>query len=118
MDQRPAAPRISTQQRTRDAAMRRLRRLTMGAAALGTAGTVAMGAAAGLSNPGHATATAQAVAVARSATSAAVDQDASATTAPTAAPATTAAPTDQLGSSTVVVGSGQAGSGVVTSGGS
>ena len=105
MDHSPTTPRISTQQRARDAALRRLRRLTIGAAVLGTAGTATMGGLAAVSYTGQVAATPAAVAEVGSGTS---------TSAPTATPA----PTAQLGSSTVVVGRGSAGSGMVTSGGS
>jgi len=108
MDQPPTTPRISAQQRTRDAALRRLRQLTIGAAVLGTAGTATLGGLAAFTYTGHVTATPAAVAEVGSGTS-------SSTTGGSTA---TAAPTHQLGSSTVVVGRGSAGSGMVTSGGS
>ena len=109
MDQSPTTPPIAPQQRTRDAALRRLRRLTIGAAILGTAGTATLGGLAAVSYAGHVTATPAAVAELGSGTSTTTTGGGA-----TAAPA----PTDQLGSSTVVVGSGRAGSGMVTSGGS
>lgn len=119
MDQSPTTPRISSQQRTRDAALRRLRRLTIGAAVLGTAGTATLGGFAAFTYAGHAAATPVAVAEAGSGTSSsAAGSGSTATAAPVLAPAATAAPTDQLNSSTVVVGRGSAGSGIVTSGGS
>ncbi|HEY7940632.1 MAG TPA: hypothetical protein VID25_01705 [Candidatus Limnocylindrales bacterium] len=119
MDQSPTTSRISSQQRTRDAALRRLRQLTMGAAVLGTAGTATLGGLAAFTYTGHVTATPVAVAEAGSGTSSsAAGSGSTAPAAPTAAPAATAAPTTQLGSSTVVVGRGSAGSGMVTSGGS
>jgi hypothetical protein len=119
MDQSPTTPRISTQQRTRDAALRRLHRLTIGAAVLGTAGTATLGGLAAISYAGHVTATPAAVAeVGTSTSTTTTGSGSAATAAPTAAPTATPAPTDQLGSSTVVVGAGSAGSGMVTSGGS
>lgn len=95
--------------------MRRLRRLTIGAAALGAMGTVALSGAAAISYSGHATATAEAVAVVGigSSTTSATNAPA-----PAAAPTATPAATDQISSSTVVVHTGQAASGLVTSGGS
>ncbi|HXX60307.1 MAG TPA: hypothetical protein VEI48_03335 [Candidatus Sulfotelmatobacter sp.] len=115
MDQSPTRPRLPTQQRTRDAALRRLRRLTIGAAVLGTAGTATLGGLAAVTYAGHATATPAAVAEVGAGTSASSTGSGSSAA---AAPTATAAPTDQLGSSTVVVQSGSTGSGMVTSGGS
>ncbi len=109
MDQSPTTSRISSQQRTRDAALRRLRQLTIGAAVLGTAGTATMGGLAAFTYAGHVTATPAAVAEAGSGTSSSAAGSGS---------TATAAPTTQLGSSTVRVGRGSAGSGMVTSGGS
>ncbi len=115
MHQRPTAPRVSTQQRTRDAALRRLRHLTLGAAVLGAAGTVTLGGLAAVTYAGHVTPPSEALADAGTGTSASTTGRGSTAT---AAPMATAAPGDQLGASTVVVGSGRAGSGMVTSGGS
>ena len=106
--------------RARDAGVRRLRRLTVGAAVFGTAGTVVLGGAAAVNDPGRPAPTAAPVAQTGPA---AVD------TAPTLPPVT-----DGSGSGTgqrhhhstsvtpnqlppIVMG-GQPGSGLVTSGGS
>lgn len=113
MDHRPTTPPISTQQRSRDAAMRRLRHLTLGAAALGAAGSVTLGGLAAVTYAGHLTPTSAALADAGTGTSTSITGSGS-----TATAAPTAAPTDQLGSTTVVVKHGGAGSGMVTSGGS
>ncbi len=114
MDKSPTTRHISAQQRTRDAALRRLRQLTVGAAVLGTAGTATLGGLAAFTYTGHVAATPAAVAEVGSGTSSTSGGGATTTAAPTAAPTATG----QLGSSTVVVGRGSAGSGMVTSGGS
>jgi len=102
----------------RDAAIRRLRWLTVGAAILGAAGTVALGGLSAVSYGGHVTPTAAALGDVGSGTSTATNGSGSTAQLGASTAAPTAASTDQLGASTVVVDPGGAGPGMVTSGGS
>ena len=112
---------LSPTVRARDAALRRLRRLTVGAAVFGAAGTVALGGAAAVNDPGRAVPTNAPVAQPGP-----VDQGSAPTVPPLTGGSTTGSGQRHHRGATAltpgpvppVVSGGQPGSGLVTSGGS